>query len=93
MRTDGTEFSGVIEAISKEDHVLVNGATGAIGSAAVQLLKTGGAYLSSDLACMAQNIFLPLLTPLIKSLIDNKTTLFPIPADIQRQYALDQTSH
>ena len=113
--------------------VLVNGATGAIGSAAVQLLKyfdvnitavcntknielvkslganrvfdytkedftkddqkydfvfdavgkssffkckpllqAGGVYISSDLGYMAQNIFLPLITPIIKPMIGNK---------------------
>ena len=123
--------------------VLVNGATGAIGSAAVQLLKSynvyvtavcntknielvkslgadrvidymkedftkdeekynfvfdtvgkssfakckpllqpGGIYISSDLGYMAQNIFLPIITPIIKSLIGNKKTIFPNPADI-----------
>ncbi|MFC1780751.1 NAD(P)-dependent alcohol dehydrogenase [Planctomycetota bacterium] len=122
--------------------VLVNGATGAIGSAAVQLLKhfgvnvtgvcntkdfelvkslgadklidyqkedftkdnqkynfvfdtvgkssfakcksilqPGGVYISSDLGFMAQNIFLPLITPIIKPMIGNKKTVFPIPKD------------
>jgi NADPH:quinone reductase-like Zn-dependent oxidoreductase len=122
--------------------VLVNGATGAIGSAAVQLLKyfdvnvtavcntknielvkslgankvidytkedftkdeekynfvfdavgkssfakckpllqSGGIYISSDLGYMAQNVFLPLITPIIKPMIGNKKTVFPIPTD------------
>ena len=130
--------------IQKGDHVLVNGATGAIGSAAVQLLKyygaditavcatqnielvrslgagrvidftkkdftkdeqsydfvfdavgkssffkcrhllqPGGVYISSDLGYMAQNIFLPLITPLIKPIIANKKTIFPMPVDIR----------
>ena len=125
-------------------HVLVNGATGAIGSATVQLLKyfdanitavcatknielvkslgankvidytrddftkdeqkydfvfdtvgkssffkckhllkLGGVYISSDLGYMAQNLFLPLITPLIKPLIGNKKTIFPTPTDIR----------
>ncbi len=124
----------------KGQNVLVNGATGAIGSAAVQLLKyfdvnvtavcatkniglvkslgadkvidytkedftkneqkydfvfdtvgkssffkcrhllqPGGVYISSDLGYMAQNIFLPLITPMI----GNKKTVSPIPADIR----------
>ncbi len=124
--------------------VLVNGATGAIGSAAVQLLKyfdvyvtavcntkntelikslgadkiidytkedftkdeekynfvfdavgkssfakckpllqSGGIYISSDLGYMAQNLFLPLITPIIKPMIGNKKTIFPIPTDIR----------
>ena len=128
----------------KGQNVLVNGATGAIGSAAVQLLKyfdvnvtavcatknielvkslgankvidytkedfikdeqrydfvfdavgkssffkckhllqSGGIYISSDLGYMAQNIFLPLITPIIKPMIGNKKTVFPIPIDIR----------
>ena len=126
----------------KGQKVLINGATGAIGSAAVQLLKyfevnvtavcatknmelvrslgadkvidytkqdftkgdekynfvfdtvgkssffkcrkllqTGGVYISSDLGYMAQNIFLPLITPIIKPMIGNKKTIFPMPID------------
>jgi NADPH:quinone reductase-like Zn-dependent oxidoreductase len=129
--------------LQKGQKVLVNGATGAIGSAAVQLLKyfdvyvtavcdtknielvkslgadkiidytaedftkddqkynfvfdavgkssfakckpllqPGGVYISSDLGYMAQNVFLPLITPIIKPLIGNKKTVFPIPTDI-----------
>ena len=128
--------------IKKGKRVLVNGATGAIGSAAVQLLKyfganvtavcgtenielvkslgannvidykkvdftkagkqynyifdtvgkssffkckhilePGGAYISSDLGYMAQNIFLPLITPMLKSMIGNKKVVFPTPTD------------
>jgi len=130
--------------LEKGQNVLVNGATGAIGSAAVQLLKyfdvnvtavcatknielvkslgadkiidyikedftkdeqkydfvfdavgkssffkckhllkSGGVYLSSDLGYMAQNIFLPLITAIIKPIIGNKKTLFPNPTDIK----------
>ena len=128
----------------KGQNVLVNGATGAIGSATVQLLKyfevnvtavcatknielvkslgankvidftkedftkdeqkynfffdtvgkssffkckhllqSGGIYISSDLGYMAQNIFLPLITPIIKPMIGNKKTVFPFPTDIR----------
>lgn len=135
--------------LKKGEHVLVNGATGAIGSAAVQLLKhfelkvtavcatnnielvkslgadrvidytkedftkddqkydyvfdcvgkssffkcrhllqTGGAYISSDLGYMAQNIFLPLLTSIITSLIGNKKSIFPDPVDIRGSIVL-----
>ncbi len=127
----------------KGQHVPVNGATGAIGSAAVQLLKyfevnviavcatrsmdlvkslgankvidytkedftksdqtydfvfdtvgkssffkckhllqPGGVYISSDLGYMAQNILLPLITPIIKPMLGNKKTIFPTPTDI-----------
>ena len=128
--------------LKKGQNVLVNGATGAIGSAAVQLLKyfdvnvtavcatknielvkslgadkvidytkedftkdeqkydfvfdtvgkssffkckhllqPGGIYISSDLGYMSQNIFLPLITPIIKSMLGNKKTIFPTPTD------------
>ncbi len=130
--------------LKKGQSVLVNGATGAIGSAAVQLLKyfelnitavcatknielvkslganqvidytkedftkdeqkydfvfdtvgkssffqckhllkPGGIYISSDLGYLAQNIFLPLITPIIKPMIGNKKTVFPTPTDIR----------
>ncbi len=135
--------------IKKGQHALVNGATGAIGSAAVQLLKyfdvsvtavcatkntelikslgadkvidytkedftkdkekydfvfdtvgkssffkcryllkPGGIYISSDLGYMAQNIFLPLITPVIKPMIKNKKTIFPLPTNIKRSLLL-----
>jgi NADPH:quinone reductase-like Zn-dependent oxidoreductase len=47
------------------------------------LLQEGGIYISSDLGYMAQNIFLPLITPLIKSLIGNKKTVSPFPIDFR----------
>jgi len=135
--------------LNKGQDVLVNGATGAIGSAAVQLLKyfdvnvtavcstenielvkslgankvfdytkedftkdlqkydfifdtvgkssffkcrhllqPGGVYASSDLGYMAQNILLPLITPIIKSMIGNKKTIFPMPTDVRRSLLL-----
>jgi len=135
--------------LKKGQNVVVNGATGAIGSAAVQLLKyfdvnvtavcatknielvkslganeiidytkedftknnrkydfvfdtvgkssffkckailqSGGAYISSDLGYMSQNIFLPLITPIIKPLIGNIKTVSPIPIDIRRSILL-----
>jgi len=131
-------------SLEKGQKVLVNGATGAIGSAAVQLLayfeanvtavcatknielvkslganrvidytkedftkdetkydfvfdtvgkssffkckhllQPGGVYISSDLGYMAQNLFLPLITPFIKALLENKKTIFPMPTDIR----------
>jgi len=144
--TEGAHYAyNIINKVKLEkgQDVLVNGATGAIGSAAVQLLKyfdvnvtavcdtrnmelvsslradrvidytqedftkddqkyhfvfdtvgkssffkcrplllSDGVYISSDLGFMAQNIFLPLITPIIKPLIGKKKTIFPIPKDI-----------
>ncbi|MEM8829734.1 MAG: NAD(P)-dependent alcohol dehydrogenase [Cyanobacteria bacterium P01_G01_bin.19] len=134
-----------INKVSQKDrqNVLVNGATGAIGSAAVQLLKyfgsnvtavcstdninlvkslgadrvidytkddftqgdrkydlildavgkssffycrhllePGGVYISSDLGFMWQNIFLPIVTPVIEPIFGSKT-IFPTPHDIK----------
>ncbi len=53
-----------------------------------QLLQPGGIYISSDLGYMAQNIFLPLITPIIKPMIGNKKTIFPIPKDIRGSLVL-----
>ena len=48
-----------------------------------QLLQPGGVYISSDLGYMAQNIFLPLITPIIKPILGNKKTILPMPTDIR----------
>ena len=135
--------------LERGQDVLVNGATGAIGSAAVQLLKyfganvtavcatknielvkslgadkvidylkedftkddqkyyfvfdavgkssffkcrhllePGGVYISSDLGYLSQNIFLPLITPIIKPLIEHKKTIFPTPVNIRESLLL-----
>ncbi len=135
--------------LKKGQHVLVNGATGAIGSAAIQLLKNldvnitavcgtkntglvkslgankvidyteedftksedkyefvfdavgkssffkckhllkpGGIYISTDLGYMAQNIFLPFITPILKFIFENKKTIFPMPVNIKRSLLL-----
>ena len=137
--------------LERGQDVLVNGATGAIGSAAVQLLKyfganvtavcatknvelvkslgadkvidylkedftkddqkynfvfdavgkssffkcrhllePGGVYISSDLGYLSQNIFLPLITPIIKPLIEHKKTIFPSPVNIRESLLLVQ---
>jgi NADPH:quinone reductase-like Zn-dependent oxidoreductase len=47
------------------------------------LLQSGGIYISSDLGYLAQNVFLPLITPIIKPMIGNKKTIFPVPTDIK----------
>lgn len=54
-----------------------------------RLLKRGGVYVSSDLGFMGQNIFLPMITPLLKPIIGKKTA-FPFPADIPASLALLQ---
>jgi NADPH:quinone reductase-like Zn-dependent oxidoreductase len=45
------------------------------------LLEPGGVYISSDLGHMAQNVFLTLITPIIKPMIGNKKTVSPMPTD------------
>ena len=45
------------------------------------LLQRGGVYISSDLGYMAQNVFLTLITPIIKPMIGNRRTVSPIPTD------------
>jgi NADPH:quinone reductase-like Zn-dependent oxidoreductase len=52
------------------------------------LLQSGGVYISSDLGYMSQNVFLPLITPIIKPLIGNKKTIFPLPTDIRKSVLL-----
>ncbi len=47
------------------------------------LLKPGGIYISSDLGYLAQNIYLPVITPIIKPLIGYRKTIFPYPVDIK----------
>ena len=46
------------------------------------LLKSGGIYISTDLGYMAQNIVLPLITPILKPFFGYKKTIFPMPIDI-----------
>jgi NADPH:quinone reductase-like Zn-dependent oxidoreductase len=53
-----------------------------------KLLKPGGVYISSDLGYMSQNIFLPFITPLLKSIIGNKKTVSPMPVDIKASLLL-----
>lgn len=49
------------------------------------LLQAGGIYSSSDLGYMAQNMFLPLITPITSKLPGQlgKKTIFPMPTDIR----------
>ena len=69
---DGEKYNFVFDTVGKSSF-----------SKCKHLLKSGGVYISSDLGYMAQNIFLPLITPVIKSLIGNKKTIFPNPTDIR----------
>lgn len=48
------------------------------------LLNPGGAYISSELGWMSQNIFFALVTPIIGS----KKVIFPIPKDIKASISL-----
>ncbi len=41
-----------------------------------------GIYISSDLGFLAQNLYLPLITALIKPLLGNKKVIFPMPVNI-----------
>lgn len=48
------------------------------------ILKSKGIYISSDLGYMAQNIFLPIITPLF----GGKKTIFPIPVNCRKTIRL-----
>ena len=48
-----------------------------------RLLQPGGVYISSDLGYMSQNLFLPLITSIIKPMLGNRKTVFPNPTDIR----------
>lgn len=48
------------------------------------LLLPGGVYISSELGFMAQNVFLPLVTPIV----GNKTVKFPIPVNLKENVLL-----
>lgn len=52
------------------------------------LLVKGGYYGSTDLGFLGQNIFLPLITPLLGPLIQYKRTIFPFPVDVPASLAL-----
>jgi NADPH:quinone reductase-like Zn-dependent oxidoreductase len=52
------------------------------------LLKPGGVYISSDLGFLAQNIYLPMITPWSRRLLGTRMTAFPVPTDIPASLAL-----
>ena len=74
---DEEQYSFVFDAVGKSSFAKCR-----------PLLKPGGVYISSDLGYMAQNIFLPLITPIIKPMIGDKKTIFPMPTDIRRSILL-----
>jgi NADPH:quinone reductase-like Zn-dependent oxidoreductase len=53
-----------------------------------RLLKPGGVYISSDLGYLAQNIFLPLITPVLKPFLGGRRTVFPVPVNIEASLQL-----
>ena len=55
-----------------------------------KLLQPGGVFASSDLGFLAQNLYLPMLAPLLKRLFGNRYTIFPMPVDIKRSLLLLQ---
>ena len=55
-----------------------------------KLLHPGGVFASSDLGFLAQNLYLPMLAPLLKLLFGNRYAIFPMPVDIKRSLLLLQ---
>lgn len=53
-----------------------------------RLLKPGGVYISSDLGFLAQNMYLPMITPWTRKLLGTRMTAFPVPTDIPASLAL-----
>ena len=53
-----------------------------------KLLAPGGVFASSDLGFLAQNLYLPMLAPLLKLLFGKRYTIFPMPVDIKRSLLL-----
>jgi len=53
-----------------------------------RLLEKGGIYISSDLGYLYQNIFLPLVTPVIKPLLGNRKAVSPWPTDTKENVLL-----
>ena len=55
-----------------------------------KLLQPGGVFASSDLGFLAQNMYLPLLSPLLKLLFGKRYTIFPMPVNIKHSLLLLQ---
>ena len=73
----GLKFDCVFDAVGKSSFFKC-----------LSLLYPGGVYISSDLGFMAQNMFLPLLTPLLGLFPGGRKTKFPLPLDIQASLKL-----
>jgi NADPH:quinone reductase-like Zn-dependent oxidoreductase len=71
---DGEKYNFVFDAVGKSSFAKCK-----------PLLLPGGIYASSDLGYMAQNLFLPLITPLTSKLPgqSGKKTIFPMPVDVK----------
>lgn len=69
----GREYAFVFDAVGKSSFAKCK-----------PLLHPGGAYISSELGSMAQNIFLALFTPIF----GGRKVIFPIPSDIRRSILL-----
>jgi len=77
FRSDSHRFDYVFDAVGKTSFFQCR-----------HLLNPGGAYISSDLGYLAQNMYLPLLTSIFRPLLDGKFTVFPFPTDIPATLAL-----
>ena len=75
--TDGKRYNYVFDTVGKSSFFKC-----------MKSLKPGGVYISSDLGFLAQNLYLPAITPVIQFLFGRRKTAFPYPADIQRTLAL-----
>lgn len=53
-----------------------------------RLLEKGGIYISSDLGYLYQNIYLPLITSVIKPLLGNRKAVSPWPSDTRENVLL-----
>jgi NADPH:quinone reductase-like Zn-dependent oxidoreductase len=71
---DGEKYNFVFDAVGKSSFAKCK-----------FLLQPDGIYSSSDLGYMAQNIFLPIITPITSNLPgqSGKKTIFPMPVDVR----------
>jgi NADPH:quinone reductase-like Zn-dependent oxidoreductase len=71
---DGEKYNFVFDAVGKSSF-----------AKCIVLLQPDGIYSSSDLGYMAQNIFLPIITPITSKLPGQlgKKTIFPMPVDVR----------